>query len=461
MYPTLYDRNPQSFVVGLGRGKLRDVMNCTVHEEVNGDYSLTFDYPISGPMYQELLAGGTIGAVVPFPGRTNAKVREEQWFDIVKHETTIEGVTTFTALHISRRLANCVCVASNLAFIDDAWGSAYPAPTTENLFFDDEAPVLIHPEAVSLPGPKSALACLIGDDDSFAANDGIEFTFYTSRDAYISQLQRLKVSVVYQTQRGADRGASVRFGVNMIDLERDIDNTGTYNALVPYWDDGNGNKTFVTGYVVQPTTPISPVIAVPFDLSNEFQDQPTEAEMIQAAQNHLDTQTPWIGADSLEVDLVNGEGITHNGIDNAQLGDTVHVYWGDAGISKDMRIVEYDYDVLTERYSYLRLGTPQTQFVEVTGDATGAGGSVLPEFVVESVSGTAQSVAGGANYSGSFDCAKANYRPLAFAGFSTNSAACSFARLNLNGTTITFNMRNNTSTASSAKPEVWVVYQKI
>jgi hypothetical protein len=222
--------------------------------------------------------------------------------------------------------------------------------------------------------PKSSLAALIGEEDSIISLFGGDMTFECGFvGTGLSEIgERLTVKWNV-TGRGADRGAQVRYGYNMTNIDHTKDDSETFNAVVPYWDDGSGTKTYVSGYIVQPTTPITPVKAVPMDCTQAFSTQPTGAQLTQYAQDWLDANMPWLGTETLTVDFVNGiEFDPHS--PQFDLGDTVHVYWGDAKVAAELRIVEYEFDVLSESFTKLKLGKQQENFVSVTGIDGGSGG---------------------------------------------------------------------------------------
>lgn len=388
MYPILYDTNKIYF--NLGKGKLVDCLSCIVSEEINGDYSLEFTYPVTGPFFDELLQGGSVSVVCPHVRRQSNKwliERAAEWFDLYKHSIPINGVVTFYAQHASRRLSKIVFPGGNIG------GSTLPSSLEalgKPAFFTSPYDGLyLRLSQIGAPassavevGVQSCLSVLLGSD-SFVSHFGGEF-IWSSGSIYSQPPATAPLTVrgYWVAQRGEDRGVEIRHGYNLTDINATTDTIDAYNAVVPYWDDGNGNKTFVTGYIVQPTTPITPIKAVSLDATDAFENQPTEAQLITFAQNHLDNNTPWNGAKTLDVDFVNGAEIDPHGADIA-LGDTVHVYWKDGRVDTQLRVVSYKYDVLAERYSELRLGTPQTQFVAITGESYtggsgGGGGGGLP-----------------------------------------------------------------------------------
>lgn len=366
MIPILYEANYDIYRytgVGrsLGKGKLVDIISCVIHETLSGEYELEMKYPITAPLAQDLMGGGTIYALNGAYQRS-ANAIGSTWslgeaFDIYSWSESLDGVLTIKARHVIYRLAR-----STVRTFDYGSGGL---GTAINDVYDFSTPAITYPEApplnsgnlrIKVDTPNTTLAQIY----AFAKIAGGEIS---------CNLDRL-----HTYHRGDDLGDSVRFGVNLTSLERTTDDTGTFNAVVPYWDDGNGNITYASGYVVQPTTPISPVIAVPLDLSSEFSTTPTSAQLVTAARDYLDTNTPWLPSDTIDVDMATV------GDEEIELGDTIRVYAEKYGINTKMRIVEYEFDVLTQSYISLKVGTPETEFVAVTGDAasgSGGGGTSL------------------------------------------------------------------------------------
>ena len=423
MIPILFPHDNLDFL-HMGKGKLGEIISCVVHEELNGDYSMEFEYPITGLLYKELLNGGTVGAWSPtisthFPTHKYCV----EFFDIYKHSLPIDGVVKFYCNHVSRRLANSVFCNSTLTE-SNFWTYSNPNDF-DNLGTKRYTSGTIATGSVVLDAPKSLLSCLIGEDASLVSF-GNDMAFGCESYVYSSPYNGVDMAIMTLQHRGEDNGAEVRFGYNMLDIEHTEDLTGTYNALVPFWDDGNGNKTFATGYVVQPTTPITPIIAVPYDATNDFQTQPTSAELVTLAQSILDGNTPWIGEETLTVDFVNGAEIDPHGAD-IRLGDTVHVYWLDADIASELRVVSYDWDCLTESYLKMELGKQATNFVAVTGiDASGGGGGgSVPAPVISPYDSTPANL-GTASPGVSDDYARGDhvhaYPEWTYLGSSTNSS---------------------------------------
>ena len=373
MIPVLHDRD--NITNSLGKGKLTDIISCEVYEELNGEFTCEFQYPVSGVLYEDLMQGGTIQVVSP---NVDSAPVGADWFDIYKHTLPIDGVVTFYATHISRRLADYV-YAYKLLYAANMGSSFHnhSAPTLNWTGTDANWTIAASDMTASgtavLDEPKSLLACLLSDGVSYVTTWGGEVYFGTY---FYSGETRPTIIIHWNQQRGSNKGVQIRYGYSMIGIESTSDASGTYNAVVPYWVGGDGDVYYVTGYIVQPTTPITPIKAAPLNLTDVFETKPTNAQMTTYAQNFLDTNMPWLPAKELTGDFINGSDIGLVSSD-IQLGDTVRAIWRDAGVSEELRCVSYRYDVLAERYIEMRFGKKQENFVAVTGyDATGGGGAI-------------------------------------------------------------------------------------
>ena len=386
MIPVLYDGgaiDPRR----LGKGKLSDIISCVVHEELNGDFSMTFQYPITGVHYDEITIGSSIivnmpcfnassyHSLVPHSSEFGTE-NGIQVFDIYKKSTPIDGVVTFYCQSIVWRLKDIVYYKSTWHGpdgLDYLLKDSVPVTldstliTLNNAQFSVELPYSSSQETTyANTAPKSALSMFLGDSESVVSSMGwdIAYTCVVRDPAPIYPLRVRVYALKYG--RGEDYGVIIRHGYRLTNVEYTDDSTDTFNAVVPYWDNGNGTKTYVTGYVVQPTTPITPVKAVPMDCTQAFQTQPTGAQLTQYAQDWLDNNTPWVNVKNITLDFINGSEIS--GVNaTINLGDTVRVYWPAADINIKLRAIAYDYDILAERYNSIELGKQQENFVSVTG----------------------------------------------------------------------------------------------
>jgi len=357
MYPILYDSTNLHYT-NLGKGKLTDVLSCEVYEELNGEYSAEFTYPVTGARINDLYNGGTVLIWAPTYDSTFSQAME--WFDIVSHSMEISGVVTFHCQHVSRRLAWSMLLGPTV-YTNTLFTNATPAQYG-GLTFTHEGSSPVGNTQFTITEPKSLLACLIGDEESCVANFGGEFAF---RSKTTSVPETIQCAWTWKTTRGADRGVQIRFGYNMMSFNWERDRTEEFNAYLPYWQDSNGTRIYAPSpYYVTPTTAISPIILQPLDCSGDFETQPTSAQLQTFAQNKLDTETPWIPKDGITVDFLNGVEIDPHS-PPITLGDIVHVKWYDAGIQIDQKVISYRFDALQEKYIEMKIGTKQNKYVAI------------------------------------------------------------------------------------------------
>ena len=480
MIPVLYNsagfEDNDEFVT-LGKGKLVDVISCKVEEEINGDFSLTMEYPLTGALFEDLKQGGIIGAACPIYANQyvigTRLYKGLEFFDIYSYDLPIDGVVTFRARHISRRIAESVkCATSFTPTTLFTASDFYPnsgAGTGLNTKFWGvyrvNYPTIPGTPTIQLSAPKSLLTCIYGAEESISAL-GYEIRAYTSQIT-VSGNKRLALNFVRQT--AIDRGAWIRFGGNMLDLQYTSNSAQAYNALVPYWTDGSGVHHYTTNYVVQPTTPPSgDVVALPYDCTSDFSTQPTSAQMVTLAKEILDSAKPWLPQASLEVDFINNARI-EKGSESFYLGDTVSVLWGDAAIEDKRRVVKTDFNVLTETYNSITLGDKEAEFVAVTGDV-GSGGETVAQtvnFTTDTKTSAKQTLNSGAATTVTLSIAKTGYTPLALTGFralngsdGTYSTLIYFSQARISGATFYATIRNGGSSQAITYIEATVLYKQ-
>ena len=110
----LYEKGTTNFSKN-GLGYIKDVLNATVVDELNGEYSLTFEYPTNGIMSDELLEGRIV----------KCKVADgtEQCF-IIKNIVKTYSKMTITCSHLFYLL------------LDDFADDIYPQNLSPKPFFD-------------------------------------------------------------------------------------------------------------------------------------------------------------------------------------------------------------------------------------------------------------------------------------------------------------------------------------
>ena len=374
MIPILHNGDETRFINN-GIGRLSDATRCQVTEERNGIYELQLDYPITGAHFEEIKQGRIIAA-------THDNKGDLQPFEVYRRTVPdLNGIVTFYAHHISYKL-NGVTVepftagscAAALQQIKDK--SINLNPFT---FWTDKTTTA----QFTSDAPRNARAMLAGEENSILDVFGSgEYEFD-------------KFTVKLHAARGTDSDCEIRYGKNLTDLNQDIDSSGTFNAIVPFWKDSEGNilmlpekiivyegiepqTTYLTDHnliVIRTETgePIEvtfrEVDAVPMDLSDAFEEMPTVEQLRQAAKARFESGEYWAPKENLTVDFVQlwqtEEYKDYAGLQRVSLCDTVSVYYPQVGIAAvKQKVVRAVYNVLLDRYDSIELGAVQTTLGE-------------------------------------------------------------------------------------------------
>lgn len=213
----LFDEDEIKFE-NLGLGVLRDATSCTVKEELNGEYSLSMQYPISGSNFEKLIENRII-YVKPNP------YDEYQPFRIYSISRPIGGTVTVTAYHISYDLNGVVCQPFK-------GGSLLDTITKIQNNIDDTRFKFVNGHAVDdkyyrtyqITTPTNVKAILSSDDEAVCGEDG-----------YDCELKYDKWVVRILGHRGSDRGEEIRYAKNMTDLTQEITTENLCSAVYPYY----------------------------------------------------------------------------------------------------------------------------------------------------------------------------------------------------------------------------------
>ena len=343
MVPKLYAATETAFT-SEGLGRLTDATRCEVTEERNGMYELVLDYPVSGEMLKKIQVGCYIAA-------THDDDQDIQPFEIYKVSAPIRGVVTVNAWHISYKL-NSVAV---LPFTADSCANALAAIGTNSLntnpftFWTDK--VVAAPFELTVP--KNARNILGGETGSILDVYGkgeYEFDKYT---------------VKLWTNRGADNGVEIRYGKNLTALDYQQNGASVYNAVAPFWT--NDSATVYLDHLVVRTGETAGN-AIALDLSGEFDEEPTAAQLEAAAQAYIDASESYTVKENIKIDFVpiwQTEDYRNAArTERVKLCDTVTIIFEGYNIRAKAKAIKVVYDTLRDRYKYIELGEPKATFAQ-------------------------------------------------------------------------------------------------
>ena len=382
MIPILYDQSEKLFVSG-GLGFLVNCTRCQVSQERNGIFECEFDYPITGPLYDKIQERTIIFA-------THDDSGDPQPFDIYARSAPINGLVTFYAHHISYRLSNAVVMPFNATSCSDAMDKIQANLITDRdddfTFWTDKTTVGDYAKTV----PAICRTTLGGEEGSL-------LDVYGRGDYEFD-----KFAVKLYQNKGTDTDVEIRYGKNLTNIEHKVDNSSSYNAIVPYWlNEENGTLvTLPEGYVSYDDG-TAYIVAIPFSMNEYFGTAPTVAAMRLKAQQLLDSSDAWVPSEGFSVNFVQlwqtEEYEQYAPLQRVNLCDTVLVYYPELGVNAVReRVVKTVYNTLLDRYDEITLNelpttltglTQQQISAETSGNVTAEGMSAAINLAVQLVRG--------------------------------------------------------------------------
>lgn len=322
----------------LGIGGLPDALACTVREEAydgieSGLYELNMSYPLSGRHGREIRPD----CIIMAPPRPNAPAQPFRVREILQ----VVGTDTVEihAPHVSCQLEDIPIRTMYAQTTAAAMATLKTHAVVDSpfAFSTDIEDAVLHNHLC----PESAKRILCGSPNSIVALTHGELEF----DRYQVRLHR---------HRGHDTGLVISRGQNLVELERSESIQNLVTGYYPYWcseTNPEGIPLCATGpLVTTPKNPWSYPRVKPLDLSSEFDEYPTEKQLAEAAQKHL--QDTIVGA------LVSNavQFLPIGVMEDVALYDTVRVKVDVLDLDARAKIVGCTYNVLTNQYSELNVG---------------------------------------------------------------------------------------------------------
>ena len=356
MIPILFDKTATSFTTN-GLGRLADCIRCIVTEERNGIYECEFDYPVTGPYFNDIQIGRIIVS-------THDEQGDVQPFDIYAKSEPINGVVTFNAHHISYRLNEITVKPFTAGSCAEALSKIDSQSVTTNpfTFWTNKSVTATFVSET----PRKARAMLGGEENSIL-------------DVYgTGEYEFDKFDVKLYLHRGQDTNVSIRYGKNLIDMTNQYDAGDTYTAVVPFWlGDETVDDETVTTLVTLPewilssgqSVPSGREVIVPMDLSSEFSEKPSVSDLRTKAQSRLSSSDAWLPNQTVTINFVQlwqtEEYKDFAPLQRLRLCDTCGVFVPMYGMSLRAKVIKVVYNVLLDRYDEMELGDKPTTYTAV------------------------------------------------------------------------------------------------
>lgn len=354
---------------------LPDVIECTVQEVCNGAFCSEMQYPINGAYAEKIIPN----AILMIEPRKGANVEPFRIYETVEN---IKGVKTVRANHIAYDLDGSIVwgmTREGITDVLDRLNNLCPnhfvivndGITDETTEFNVIVPITIW----SAIGGSNSLLTHFGGELSYHWDDNLK-----------------KCVITLHWRRGTLKNTVIKYGVNILSLQRKKSVGEMYSDVLAFWSDGQNaaNNVWSDDYSTG-VTAITRYLTI--DASKEFQSAPTKAQLNQIVVEYMQLHDFTLQQE-LEVTYIPIEDTTeYEQIDNIaivgsaivgtdQVGterniprtehldvcDYAEIDASFLGVKATARCVETIYDVLRKRYTKITIGTLQKTIIDTIVD---------------------------------------------------------------------------------------------
>lgn len=333
----LYESNETEFNTN-GIGALSDAVSCVVTEERNGSFELEMRYPLTGVHYSEIQYRRII-FTKPNP------FDDPQPFRIYRITRPLNGIVTVHAWHISYDLNGIPVRPFHTYTIEGTLTALSTNAAINNIFTYSTDKELSMQGEVETDVPYSVRYILGGMDGS---------VLQTYRGEY--KFDRFNVALL--TNRGANHGVVLRYGKNLVQLEQDEDFSSLYTGVAPYWK-GEDTSVVLPETIVWVTGSYDFERILSLDLSQAFEEEPTQEQLRTAAQSYIEANNIGVPQASITIDYA-----MDSEIESVHLCDTVGAIYTALGVQASAKCVKTVYDALLERYKEITLGSIRSNLAD-------------------------------------------------------------------------------------------------
>lgn len=345
MKPILFPSTATEFNTQ-GLGVLTDAISCTVTEERNGAFELTMQYPDTGVHFDEITDRCIIYAI-PSP------YRAPQPFRIYRITRPMDGIIMVYAQHITYDLSGVPLNPFTAINAPDALSklslnAAVDSPFT---FWTDKVTVA----SFAVSTPSSTRSVLGGSSGSIL-------------DVYGGEYEWDGFTVRLYGHRGYDNGVVISYGKNLTDIEQDRNISNVATGIYPYWTNAEGALVTCDPKIVNAPGTYDFTRVVPVDFSNDFEAQPTQAQLRARAEKYVEDNKIGIPKTSITASFVQLEQFPEYEdlalLEKCDLCDTVTIRYPQLGVEAKAEIVKIETDVLLERYNSVEIGDVRTNIAD-------------------------------------------------------------------------------------------------
>lgn len=333
MYPILYEQIAVGVVPAHnGLGVLSDCISCEVEAVANDLYELVIDYPLTGIHAEDIFVGRYIKAK---PNPTD----DPQLFEIDRVGKVMNGKFSIYAKHISYKLSGFDITSGTAGSAVAACSLLQSACQGFTITTDKTVSATF-----KIDTPASVRSYFAGREGSFLDVFGK------------TEIKYDNFGVQFLLNAGQDRGETIRYGKNLLELSQEIDGSNLYTHVRCFYKDTDGNVTVGDKVATGLNLPIDKTLVV--DSSSDFESTPTVAQLTARATKYKNDNNLTTPNNNITLDFAQSEGLTGR----VDLFDTVTIYYEALGIERaKCKCIRTKYDCIREKYI-------ETEFGDVKAD---------------------------------------------------------------------------------------------
>ena len=335
MYPILYEQITAGTVPAHnGLGVLSDCIECTVEQVKNGIYQLIMEYPFTG-LHAEEIAERRVLKVKP------NFTDNPQLFRINRVGKVMNGKFTVYANQISWDLSGyeltsgtaSSAAAACILFQNAAAGYTFTTDKTVSATF-------------KVIEPASIRSYMAGREGSFLDVFGK------------TEIKYDNFNVQFLQHAGTNRGVTIMYGKNLLELSQEIDGSNLYTHVIGYFKDNNNNVVRSDKKATGLTLDVPKTLIV--DFSSEYSETPSVSTLNERTQKYINDNNLTTPKNNIKLNFAQSEELSNR----VDLCDTVNVYYEALGITRaNVQCIRVKWDCLREKYI-------ETEFGDVKANAT-------------------------------------------------------------------------------------------
>ena len=339
----LYEKGTTDFTKN-GFGFLNNVLNASVTEELNGEYSLTFDYPINETLSNELIEERII--------KCQVSDGTQQCFIIKKVTKTYEKMTV-------------ICSHLFYLLLTDLAEDIYPQNLSPKPFLD----WILARANYQLPFTTTSDVS-VQKTGRYVRRNLVDVILGETQNSMVNlfgiEIKRNNWNIGLNARLGADRGEKLIYGKNITGIDLTIDTNELYTRIMPVGFDGlllpekyiDADNINSYPYPKIGIFEFSEIRYDPDDPS-AYQDIDDAYDALRAAvqelyDNHVNEPKINIKVNWLELSKTE-EYKQYSNLERVELGDTIHAEI--FGINYTTRVIKTIYNPLTDRIEKFEVGT--------------------------------------------------------------------------------------------------------